>query len=114
MPPEVSPVLTLLTGQRGRRYRGRIYLPPPSTSNIDTVGQVLPALRTSTQNQYLGLITQLASIQWVPVVASYGHGQTTDKITKVVTKTSWPPFATPVTSVRMDQFFDVQRSRKTG
>lgn len=114
LPPEVSPVLTLLTGKRGRRYRGRIYLPTPNLTAADSAGQIATGVRTSIQNQFLGLMTQLASIQWAPVVASYGHGQTTDKVTKVVTKTTWPPFATPITAVRMDQFFDVQRSRKTG
>lgn len=113
-PSECAPVLTLLTGKRGRRYRGRIYYPCPNTSSIDSGGSITTGLRNSTQNQYIGMIPLLSAIQWTPVVASYGVGQHTDPITKTVTRTTWTPFATPITTARMDLLMDVQRSRKTG
>ena len=114
VPPECAAVLTLLTGKRGRRNRGRVYLPAFQLSQLDTNGALPVTPRNSIQAQYTGMITQLQAIQWAPVVASYGKGQHTDPITKVVTPTSWAPYATDVTSVRCDALVDVQRSRKTG
>lgn len=114
LPPECAAVLTLLTGKRGRRFRGRIYLPQPGVTTTDANGAIVTATRTNMKDQYMGMITQLASVQWRPVVASYGHGQHTDPITHVVTPTSWSPFATPIIDCRMDSLMDVQRARKTG
>lgn len=106
LPPECSPVLTLLTGRRGRRYRGRLFMPAPSQTQITASGLLAAASQTAAQSQYTGMIAALSAIQWKPVVASYGVGSYKGS------PTSWTPFATPVTSVRMDLFIDVQRRRK--
>lgn len=106
LPAEVAHVLTLITGHRGRRYRGRVYLPAVQSSNIDVKGNLTTTVQTAIQTQYMGMLAAMGAIQWTPVVASYGHGT----IHKV--PTTWTPFATPITSVRMDLQPDVQRRRK--
>lgn len=106
LPPECSPVLTLLTGRRGRRYRGRIFMPAPSSTQITATGLLVQATATSIQTQYAGMIAAMAAVQWRPVVASYGVGSYKGS------PTSWTPFATAITSTRMDLNIDVQRRRK--
>lgn len=106
LPPECSPVLTLLTGRRGRRYRGRIFLPAPTGAILLTAGTITGTAITNIQTQYTGMISAMSAIQWLPVVASYGHGS------YLGSPTTWTPFATAVTAVRMDPYVDVQRRRK--
>lgn len=105
-PSECAPVLTLLTGRRGRRYRGRVFMPPPSNAQLASTGQLNNSTAVSITSQYNGMNSALSAILWKPVVASYGHG--TDHGAPV----QWTPFATPVTAVRMDLNVDVQRRRK--
>jgi hypothetical protein len=106
LPPECAPVLTLLTNKRGRRYRGRIFLPAPHINLVAVSGQLGSTTITGIQTQYQGLISALQAIQWVPVVASYGVGSYKGQ------PTTWTPFATPIVSARMDGYIDVQRRRK--
>ena len=106
LPPECAPVLTLLTNKRGRRYRGRIFMPAPTTGGVNADGRLSVTIQTGVQTQYAGLISALAAIQWAPVVASYGVGSYKGQ------PTSWTPFATPIVSGRMDLFVDAQRRRK--
>jgi hypothetical protein len=104
---ELAMVLTLRTAQRGRRYRGRIYLPAPSSSMIlGASGQMATGNVTNTINQATGLMTDLGSIQWAWGIASYGRGTVHGQ------PTSWAPFFTPLASVFMDGIPDVQRRRK--
>jgi hypothetical protein len=105
-PSEVAHVMTLGTTNRGRRYRGRLYLPCVSVSSLTAAGQLAQSKIDSGVAQYLGMIAALAGIQWRPVVASYGHGSTNG------VPTTWTPFATPIVSVRIDPAPDVQRRRK--
>jgi hypothetical protein len=106
LPPECSPVLTLLTGRRGRRYRGRIFFVAPIQTTVGGTGLLNASVATGITTQYMGMISALAAIQWKPVVASYGVGSYKGQ------PTSWTPFATPITAVRMDLNIDVQRRRK--
>lgn len=105
-PAEICCVLTTTTGLRGRRYRGRVYLPAPTQANLNTDGTLQSSLPTSTVAQFNGMLAAAAAIQWKPVVASYGHGSYQGN------PTTWTPFATDITGCRMDQFADVQRRRK--
>lgn len=105
LPAECAPVLTLRTDYRGRRYRGRMFLPAPVVSATSSDGTLTASLITAIIAQWNGMVTAIVA-NWEPVVASYGHSMT--KAGPV----SWSPFATPVTSATMDVFVDVQRRRK--
>lgn len=106
-PSEVAHVMTLGTNNRGRKYRGRIYLPARSVSSLGSNGNLNQSVIDATVAQYTGMISALNPIQWAPVVASYGHG------TDHGVPTTWTPFATNIVSVRVDPAPDVQRRRKT-
>lgn len=118
-PSEVAAVLTLRTNTRGRRYRGRLYLPPAHQSMTDTAGNWTATYRNNITGQYTGMMTALAAKQWVPVVASYGHSWIDDPSDVIPpsghspkVESTWTPFATNINSVTMDQKPDVQRRRK--
>ncbi len=104
---ETAMVLTLRTLLRGRRNRGRIYLPSISSTFMSGSGGVM---LTASVNTFLvqarGLLADLASIQWEWGVASYGHGSTHG------VATTWSPYFTPLSDVTMDGVPDVQRRRK--
>jgi hypothetical protein len=119
LPGEVAACLTLRTTTRGRRYRGRIYLPAPSAALIDSSGYWTGALRTGTIQQWTDMAAALNAKQWRPVVASYGYSWIDDPSDlqppsghspKILS--TWTPFCTEVNSVTMDQKPDVQRRRK--
>ena len=107
LPAQTCSVLTLRTNTRGRRYRGRIYLPPVVEGSSTANGELLLSKTTEIIAQWTGMASAMAATQWVPVVASYGRSEL-----KNGTVSTWSPFATPITSVTMDVKFDVQRRRK--
>lgn len=118
-PSEVAAVLTLRTTQRGRRYRGRLYLPPFNAAQVDATGNWTATTRNNCTGQYMGMLGALAPKQWVPVVASYGHSWIDDPNDVIPPsghspkiESTWTPFATNINSVTMDQKPDVQRRRK--
>jgi len=98
LPSEVAEVVTLRTNTRGRRYRGRIYLPAYSVTNVDAAGNLPATLPALVVAQFAGFWADIAgqAPAWTQVVASY----------KGV-------FATLITSVSMDLRADVQRRRKS-
>lgn len=110
-PGECACVLTLRTNKRGRRYRGRIYLPAPAATSTTSNGGVSGATISSILAQFDGLISDLATINWQLGVATYGHS-----IDKHGVETTWPPDFTPVAAGikgrSMDALYDVQRHRK--
>jgi hypothetical protein len=100
-------VLTLRTAFRGRRYRGRIYLPAVSTAfMVGTSGTLDATTQAGFLAQANGLLTDLASIQWEWGVASYGLGTLNGQLN------TWTPFFTPISTFSMDLVPDVQRRRK--
>lgn len=104
---ECAHVLTLRTSLRGRRHRGRIYLPAVGSNKMaTTTGITVATVATETLAQANGLLGDLPSIQWKWVVASYGHG------TLHGVPVSWTPYATDIASFSMDAIPDVQRRRK--
>jgi hypothetical protein len=95
LPPEVAEVLTLRTNNRGRSYRGRIYLPAFTTSQA-TTGVITAAAINGITTQFNAVQTALRTGGGELGVASY--------------KLS---IFTPIQSVSMDPLFDVVRGRKT-
>jgi len=107
LPAEVAHVLSLRTAYRGRRYRGRLYLPAMTTGTTDVNGNLTGAKITSILAQWNAMVAELAPKQWSIVVASYGKSVHSNG-----TITTWTPFATDITSATMDSKPDVQRRRK--
>lgn len=107
-PSEVAMVLTLRTALRGRRNRGRVYLPPFGNDFWDTNGFLSTSGLVATKliTQWTALQGLINPLQWTHVVASYGHG------TANGVPTTWAPYATPITNVTMDTKADAQRRRK--
>lgn len=105
-PSEVALVLSLHTAHRGKRYRGRVFLPAQVTTSFAANGSLLPGAATQLLTQVNGVQTALQAAQWSIVVASYGYS-----LTKAGPVT-WTPFATDVTTFTMDTTPDVQRRRK--
>jgi len=95
LPAECAAVVTHRTGTRGRSYRGRTFLPAPTTASLAATGVIAPAVVTATVAQFTGAQTALAAIQWQIGVASYLHST----------------FAA-ASSFTMDNRFDVIRHRK--
>lgn len=99
LPAECAPVLTLRSTQRGRSHRGRVYLPVPSTTSIDTNGRLTLSKVSTFLVQVTGLMAALGGASVAPFweigIASYKLSVFT-------------PLATPT----MDTDIDVQRRRK--
>lgn len=96
LPHEVAEVCTHRTALRGRRYRGRTYLPPVTESNTDGSGRLGGTVVSGWGFQWIGFRAGLVANNWQHVVASYLA----------------PAVGTPVTSTTIDSVFDVQRRRK--
>lgn len=112
LPTETAFVLTLRTAKRGRRYRGRIYLPVPIPGTLAIGGYLAPGNVTSTLAQWDAVIALLGTANWKIGVATYGHS-----VLKDGTVSTWSPDFTecaPGTAGRsMDATADVQRHRKS-
>lgn len=115
LPAEVAACLSLKTDIRGRRYRGRVYLPAPVGTAVvlQPTGLLQTAVTVGIVAQVTGAVAAAASSLWKPVVASYGKSlikDPNDKYDKI--EVSWAPFATVITSWSMNPAMDVQRGRK--
>lgn len=115
LPAQTAFCLTLRTALRGRRYRGRIYLPAivANGTNLTATGLLQASVVTGCLTQVNGAISAAGALNWKPVVASYGKSlikDPNDKYDKI--EVSWTPFATDVITVTMDTKADVQRGRK--
>lgn len=105
LPPQVAICISLRTNTRGRRYRGRLYLPQPSEAASSGQGMISQADADGLDAQCEGFRAALPALSWEWVIASYGKSKTK---TGLVT---WTPFATPLTSVSVDRILDTQRRR---
>jgi hypothetical protein len=110
LPPEVAEVMSLRTSSRGRRYRGRIYLPPFTINQVLANGNLASSFATSLPAQCAGFQTALGALatpyQWG--VASYGYS-----LLKNGTVSQWTAFWTLISSYSFDLLPDVQRRRKS-
>lgn len=115
-PSEVAACLTIRTAKRGRRYRGRIYLPAPHSSQINTNGNFNQIMVDGILAQYDGMIGAMSGISWEFGVATYGHSWTWNDVTQAWQENTWTPDFTPSGSGSlfrsMDLRPDVQRRRK--
>lgn len=105
MPRQVSGIIGLLTAQAGRKYRGRLYIPFPTTA--DDIGSGLPIAAYIAK---LGLI----AAQWIGS-RSIGVGGNTTAVSPVIRHVPpdvGPPLnPTPITGSTTPQKFATQRKR---
>lgn len=106
-PAECCEVVTVRTAQRGRRARGRVYLPTLSGAFWDSVGHVSTAAQLDILQQLDGVEAALEVGGAHLGVASYGRSENRAGVV-----TTWTPFFTEVSQFTMDGLADVQRRRK--
>lgn len=97
LPTEVAVVVSLRTGTASRSGRGRIYLPAPSTWNVDLDGRYNHSSRDTLATDSVAYLQPLTvgSNTYEPYVVS-----TTEQALR------------QITSVRVGDVFDVQRRRR--
>ena len=113
LPPEVAEVLTIRTPLRGRRHRGRVFLPALVVTAAPT-GRLTGATTTAIVTAAAAAQAALALLGWNMGVASYGKSQIKAPgfSDHRVVESTWPPEFTAVSSFSMDTTLDVIRSRK--
>lgn len=104
LPTEVSACMSIITGLRGRRNRGRIYLPPFSEAQNDNLGQINSTILAGLVAQAERFRSAIVALAWDIGVASYGGPSGTPPVT-------WTPYFTPAASFRVDPYWDTQRRR---
>lgn len=114
LPAETSLVLSLKTGGRGRRARGRVYLPPFTTDAVAPDGHATVGVVGSLLTGFEADRGGLTSGGWEIGVASYGRSVKVNHTTspKTYAVTTWPPFFSPLTAASIDTSYDVIRGRK--
>ena len=107
--PNVSTVVSLRTGQRGQRHRGRVFLPFQSETNIANGVRTdsLSGGQTDWNTFLNAMATGLAPLH----VASYGHSEYVKNHT-IVTN-SWTPDSTVVLTATVEQTLATQRRRQS-
>jgi hypothetical protein len=113
-PPEVAEVITIRTAFRGRRARGRVFLPALTAGAFDTVGHIGAGYLTAVSVEGALMMGAANVAGWEIGVASYGKSRRWNRTTTPATfvETTWDPFFTPATSLTMDNRADVVRARK--
>lgn len=104
LPAEVAIVLSLRTALRGRRNRGRLYIPCLAEAVCDAVGQPTTNAVSGYAAQANTFRTTITPSGWEWVVASYGGPQPNGT-------RRWTPYATAISTVTCDRYFDSQRRR---
>jgi hypothetical protein len=114
LPAEVSFVLTLRTAQRGRRARGRIFLPAFATNTTGADGHLTPENVAAILADATALLASLTTATFILGVASYGRSVKLDHTVHPARRevSTWTPFITPVTTISLDNVADVIRNRK--
>lgn len=78
--PQSCAVIKLLTGKRGRAYRGRVFLPWLAEGQSDN-GKILGSLQTTLNGAWLAFHTAMTAAGWDFVVASYRYQTAEDVVT---------------------------------
>lgn len=114
LPAQTSAVMTIRTADRGRRNRGRVFLPPFGEEHSDSLGHVNAATRVLLVDQAVGVESELftggAQIG-VLSTGPYKDPSTGLPVPPGAATTALQHF-TPATQFTMDNRFDVIRNRK--
>jgi hypothetical protein len=113
--PATAAVVSLKTATRGRRARGRIYIPFQQEGNMNS-GSATTAT-TAAQSAWDTFRAAMSTSLYPMVVATYGHSlhKHKDTSTGIITMTpvTWPPDSYPVTSTTVEGVFGTQRRRQS-
>ena len=110
--PDAACVVSLRTAKRGRRYRGRVYIPFQCESQI--ANGVITGSLTVTANDWTAFLANMATASCRLVVATYGHGlvKTPGVYPPAYTETTWSPDATDVATAVVESILGTQRRRQ--
>lgn len=97
LPPQVSPCVSFMTATAGSRARGRMYLPSPDISVLNSAGRLASAFRTP-------VMTALQA--YFNSMEASGH------VAQVVSAVGGVYTAYAVNTLRLGDVLDVQRRRR--
>lgn len=112
--PATAVVLSLRTAKRGRRYRGRLFLPFPTETNM-TSGAYAAVIATQ-QSAWNTFRTAMTTATWPMHVASYGHSLHRTKNPGggyTLTPVTWTPGSELVTAATIESAFGTMRRRQS-
>lgn len=112
--PSAAGVLSLRTLKRGRRYRGRVYV-PFILEQVVSSGTFSASLSLA-QTAWNTFLTSMAAASYPWHVATYGYSLHRTKNSGggyTLTPVTWPPDSTPVQSVTYEQTLGTQRRRQS-
>lgn len=112
--PAVASVISLRTNLRGRRNRGRIFLPFVSEAVASNGAYTLPV--TAWQTTWNTFMAAMNTSLWPLHVASYGHSLHRTKTPGggyTLTPVSWPPTSNAVTQLVVESTFGTMRRRQS-
>lgn len=112
--PAAAAVVSLRTAKRGRRYRGRVYIPYPSETLC--ANGSFTATPSSAQTAWDAFRSAMATALFPMVVATYGHSLHRTKNPGggyTLTPVTWTPDSTPVTATTVEQALGTQRRRQS-
>jgi hypothetical protein len=112
--PAGAVVVSLRTAKRGRRARGRVFL--PFVAELSQVNGALASAPTSNQTAWDAFRTGMATASMPLTVASYGHGLHKTKGTGggyTMTPVTWPAEQNNVTSSIVETALGTMRPRQS-
>jgi hypothetical protein len=112
--PAVAAVVSFKTAKRGRRFRGRVFLPFLCESSINNGS--LAAAPIINQTAWDTFRTAMSSASFPLMVASYGHSLHKTKTSGggfTMTPTSWTPEANNVTAAQVETLLGTMRPRQS-
>lgn len=112
--PATATVISLRTAKRGRRYRGRIYI-PFQTEQYMASGTNSVAV-TANQTAWDNFVAAMSTASFPLVIATYGHSMHRHKNqdgSYTITPVTWPADKTLVTTATVEAVYGTQRRRQS-
>jgi len=110
MEPGPAAIVSLRTNNRGRRFRGRLFL--PFQGEIGSANGVISTATTVSQAAWTAFVLALGTATYPLVIASYGYSLLINTRAHTISESTWTPFATPVATALVESTFGTQRRRQ--
>lgn len=68
LPPNNTWLVTKITGNPGRRNKGRLFLPPPLEGDVDPAGTISSGIVSDMQDALDAFLAASATADWLPVI----------------------------------------------